>query len=118
MISKNEFTFETYLKSLSRALSESVQREYKFHKTRRWRFDFAWPKWEVAVEIDGIAWQAGGGRHNTDADREKINIAVSLGWHVFRFSGKQINDDPVQCVKMVENFIEFKKKSLDNGKNG
>ncbi len=28
-------------------------REYRFHRERRWRFDFAWPDYKVAVEVEG-----------------------------------------------------------------
>ena len=27
--------------------------EHRFHETRRWRFDFAWPDHRVALEIAG-----------------------------------------------------------------
>lgn len=28
-------------------------REHRFHPTRRWRFDFAWPDEKVALEVEG-----------------------------------------------------------------
>jgi len=81
--------------------------EYKFHPKRKWRFDFAYPYKQVAVEIDGIAWQAGGGRHNTDDDREKMNSAVAMGWRILRFSGKQIKNDPSECIKLLSETLEI-----------
>lgn len=58
-------------------------REYRFHETRRWRFDFAWPSHMVAVEIDGR------GRHQTvdgvRKDCEKHNTATLRGWRVLRY---------------------------------
>jgi|SRR6476661_203659 len=58
-------------------------REFRFHATRRWRFDFAWPAIKLAVEIDGR------GRHQTvtgvRSDCEKANEAIRLGWRVLRF---------------------------------
>ena len=58
-------------------------REHRFHPTRQWRFDFAWPSQKLAVEIDGR------GRHQTvvgvRADCEKMNEAIRLGWRVLRF---------------------------------
>jgi very-short-patch-repair endonuclease len=66
--------------------------QYAFHPTRRWRFDYAWPSHWLAVECDGGQWQAHGGRHNTDADREKLNAAAILGWRVLRYSGAMLND--------------------------
>ncbi len=58
-------------------------REYRFHPTRMWRFDFAWPQIKLAVEIEGR------GRHQSfvgfNKDIEKYNEAVRLGWRVLRF---------------------------------
>lgn len=78
--------------------------EYRFHPTRRWRFDFAWPavtRGGVAVEVDGGQWRAGGGRHNTDRDREKLNTAAALGWRVLRFSHQALETDPAGCVELA-----------------
>lgn len=58
-------------------------REHRFHPTRLWRFDVAFPEQRVAVEIDGR------GRHQTvdgvRKDCEKLNEAARLGWRVLRF---------------------------------
>jgi very-short-patch-repair endonuclease len=75
--------------------------EYRFNPQRRWRFDFAWLSERVAVEIDGGQWRAGGGRHNTDSDREKLNTAAALGWCVLRFSHSALRDDPVGCIALL-----------------
>ena len=76
-------------------------RELVFAPPRRWRFDAAWPAAMLAAECDGGQWAAGGGRHNTDADREKLNAAAALGWRVLRFSASMITDNPVGCVDAV-----------------
>jgi len=78
--------------------------EYRFHPVRRWRFDWAWPaaaRGGVAVEIDGGQWAAGGGRHNTDPDREKLNTAAALGWRVLRFSHAALVADPAGCIELA-----------------
>ena len=72
------------------------EREYLFHPTRQWRFDFAFPEEKIAVEIEG--W----GRHQSfsgfEDDCEKYNSAAKLGWRVFRYTpamvmrGDAIND--------------------------
>lgn len=97
--------FSYFLNLFGEEAKEGVEQEYQFHKTRRWRFDFAWPSKMVAVECDGMVWQAGGGRHNTDADRDKINNAVKIGWRVLRFSGKQIKSDPVKCIELLKSTL-------------
>ena len=55
--------------------------EYRFHATRRWRFDFAYPDLKLAVEIEGGIWRRG--RHNRASgfvrDAEKYNEAAIAG---------------------------------------
>ena len=80
--------------------------EWKFHPTRQWRFDYAWPAGMVACELDGGQWKTGGGRHNTDADRDKLNEAAAMGWRVLRFSHRQLEDDPTHCVELVLRALE------------
>jgi hypothetical protein len=66
--------------------------EHKFHPTRKWRFDLAWPYGGFAVEIEGGIWS--GGRHTRGTgfikDMEKYNEANLLGWHVYRVSPGQV----------------------------
>ncbi len=66
----------------------SPVREWSFAKPRRWRFDFAFPKEKLAVEIEGGTWIQG--RHNRgssiEKDLEKYNTAALLGWTVLRFT--------------------------------
>lgn len=61
--------------------------QHKFHPSRRWRFDFAWPSLMVAVEIEGGIFVAG--RHVRPSgfikDCEKYNAAAANGWLVLRF---------------------------------
>ena len=66
--------------------------EYRFHSTRRWRFDFAWPKEKIAVEVDGGIWTQG--RHTRgkgyQSDCEKRNEAQRLGWQVYHVTPNMI----------------------------
>lgn len=102
--SKGEAAFAAALKLHGADLGAPVT-EYEFARPRRWRFDFAWPGARVAVEIDGGQWKAGGGRHNTDEDREKLNRAVALGWRVLRFSPALVRRDPLGCVAVVRDAL-------------
>jgi hypothetical protein len=67
--------------------------EYKFHETRKWRFDFAWPYQMLAVEIEGGIWESKfikRGRHLRGKgfmeDMEKYRTAELSGWHVLRYA--------------------------------
>jgi very-short-patch-repair endonuclease len=70
------------------------EREYRFHPTRRWRFDRAWPEFKLAVEIEGVIGAGRGGRHQRPVgmarDAEKYNAAQLAGWTVLRFTPAQI----------------------------
>ena len=73
------------------------EREYRFHPTRRWRFDFCWPDHMLAVECEGGTWgKKKKSRHTTSSgfekDCEKYNAAAMLGWSVMRFTSKMINN--------------------------
>lgn len=99
--------------------------EFKFHPTRKWRFDFCWPfnylntevysgKREaldelaklahrpVALEVEGGVWIGGG--HNRGAgfvkDMEKYNEAAALGWRIIRVQPKDL------CTADTANLIK------------
>ena len=67
-------------------------REYRFHPTRRWRLDFAWPDKKFGVEIEGGTWI--NGRHTRgsgfEADCEKYAEAMCIGWRILRVTGEQV----------------------------
>ena len=63
------------------------EREYKFHPSRRWRFDFAWPALylRIAVEVEGAIFVAGAavqwlrdGLHAIQASSEVQQLAQSV----------------------------------------
>jgi len=66
--------------------------EYRFASPRRWRFDYAWPKYLVALEVEGGVWIRG--RHTRGSgflkDMEKYNAAASRGWLVLRTTPKEL----------------------------
>ena len=80
---------DLFLKYLRQTFPHTtVVKEYRFHDTRKWRFDYAFPDQRVAVEVDGAVWSQG--RHNRPvgyiADMEKLNTAASMGWLVLRIT--------------------------------
>jgi len=82
-------------------LPEGV-REFRFHPSRRWRFDLCWPALHLAVEVDGGAWV--NGRHNRASgwlrDQEKLNEACVLGWRVLHVTPRQV--DGWEAFELVE----------------
>lgn len=63
-----------------------VVKEFRFHPTRRWRFDYAILSHKIALEVEGGVFT--GGRHTRSkgflGDMEKYNEAARLGWTVVR----------------------------------
>lgn len=86
------------------------EQEYFFdkHIKRRHHFDFAFPLYMIAVEVEGNAWHVrGGGKHMQDADMEKYNIAVMLGWRVFRFSPAMLKNEPSKHIGMILEAMDY-----------
>lgn len=85
-------------------------REYRFHDTRNWRFDFCWPDHMLAVEVEGGVWA--NGRHNRGsgfiADCEKYNAAAILGWRVLRIPSDWISKTAggIETIKRAFEVIE------------
>lgn len=75
------------------------EKEYRFHPTRRWRFDYAFIARKIGVEIEGGIWSRG--RHTRGSgflgDMEKYNEAGKMGWTVFRFTPKQLEKGEAQA---------------------
>lgn len=70
------------------------RREYVFALPRRWRFDYCWPAYNVALEVEGGTWVRG--RHTRgkgfEADCEKYAEAAIMGWAIIRVTGKMVMD--------------------------
>lgn len=83
--------------------------EHKFHPVRKFKFDFAFVKQKVAVEVEGGIWQKGGTGHSHPMgivrDMEKYNLAASMGWRVLRFQPKEL---------LKTSTIELIKKTVTN----
>ena len=78
------------------------EREYRFHRRRRWRWDYAWPNRLIALEIQGGVWTKG--RHTRGkgyiADLEKLNEGQLLGWTVLWVTPEQMADGT--ALRLVE----------------
>lgn len=61
---------------------------------RKWRFDFAWPDAQFAVEYEGGSFVGGAhgrGKH-FESDAMKYGIALLLGWRVLRVNSHMVED--------------------------
>lgn len=83
-------------------LPEIPVAEHRFHPSRMWRFDLAFPRHKIAIEIQGGAFI--GGRHNRGGgfikDMEKMNAAAILGWRIiYRTPADFMSDETVELVQ-------------------
>ncbi len=80
-------------------------REHRFHDSRRWRFDFAWPSRKVAVEVDGGIYCRG--RHvrggGFEGDTEKGNAAVLADWRVLHFTPRMVKTG--SAAQLIEDLM-------------
>lgn len=92
------------LKAWCKANSLELKEELKFHPERKWRFDFAIPALNVAIEYEGLTFEKSG--HTTsDAytkNTEKYNAATAMGWKVFRYTYKNYKEMISDLEKVIK----------------
>lgn len=87
---------EAFIRLVRELLDQAhvIRLEYRFHPSRKWRFDLALMGPKVALEIDGGGWV--GGRHHREqgrrSDNEKAIEAQRLGWMVVRVSWEDVHN--------------------------
>ncbi len=88
--------------------SEGMKREYIFHPTRKWRFDYAWPDKKIAIEFEGGTFIGGG--HTRGAmyakNCEKYNQATLLSWKVYRFTPDMMRDE-TKSTEFIEEVMRY-----------
>lgn len=81
------------------------EREVKLSSEYAHRWDFVWPRYRLAVEINGGIWNVGG--HSTGRgilrDMTKLRIATLAGYRSFQFDADAVEDG--SAVAAVEQFI-------------
>lgn len=81
-------------------MGTGLRRRLTDAKLSDWRFDFAWPQHQIAVEIEGGTWS--GGRHTRGAgfaeDCRKYNAAQALCWRVFRATGEMVKSGEIIVI--------------------
>lgn len=83
--------------------------QYRFHESRKWRFDFAWPAWSIACEIDGGTWKTKSGHTSGigfENDRQKDDAALRLGWIVYRCTPAMVKSG--QALETITQLLRSK----------
>ena len=77
-----------FIEQVLKNLNIEYQKEFKFLKNRKFRFDYAIPFYRIAVEYEGLMSEKS--RHTTitgySKDCEKYNLATINGWKVLRYT--------------------------------
>lgn len=85
--------------------SVEFEKEYKFEKSRKWRFDFAIPSLMVGIEYDGLSGEKMLG-HQTitgiNKDQEKANFAVCSGWRILRYTAMSYPAFESDLIKILK----------------
>ena len=98
-------------------------KELQFYKSRKWRFDYALPKYKIALEVEGGVWTQG--RHTRPqgflGDMNKYNTATLCGWRVFRTTpSKLLSTDTLLLIKSAIQgafMPDFDEKDEENARN-
>jgi len=81
-------------------------REYQAIPGRKFRFDFAWEKERLLVEINGGTFTKGG--HSSGLrlrrDYEKLRLAQDHGWKVYPFDAQAVRSG--EAVEQVRKALE------------
>lgn len=75
-----------------------AQRRVRTRKQDRF-VDFAYPEQRIAIELDGF--ETHGTRTAFESDRARQNELEELGWHVLRFTFRQVMTQPVEVAITV-----------------
>lgn len=77
---------DLFTKLIESQFNVKCVKEYKFHETRKWRFDYAIIEHKIAIEVEGGIYT--NGRHTRGSgflkDIEKYNTATCGGWRLIR----------------------------------
>ncbi len=96
-VSKLEANFEWLWRLMN---GPALEREFRFHPTRKWRSDFAHLPSRTLIEIEGGIWVRG--RHTSPkgfaADAEKYLEAALAGWRVIRLVDDQIKTPVIERI--------------------
>lgn len=107
---------ENFLRLLDKAIENGLKipqptPEYKFLEGRRFRFDYAWERERIAVEVQGGIFR--GGRHvqiqGILSDYEKLNEAQINGWLVLQVTSEDIRTG--KAVDYVERAFAARKRA-------
>lgn len=101
---------DIFLELCRKELGVAPMREHRFHGERMWRFDYAFPSYKVALEVEGGVFTQG--RHIRPkgflGDVEKYNAAAVAGWRVLRTTPKELRT--MKTIELLKKAFEYGKE--------
>lgn len=70
---------------------------------RKVRLDIAYPEIKAGIEVESVRWHSS--RPAWEADIERHNFYVSLGWRVIRVTYRQLKEDPALFASRVRKLL-------------
>jgi very-short-patch-repair endonuclease len=84
--------------------------EYRFHHTRHWRLDFAWPEVKLALEVEGGTYMTTASGHRSISglarDLAKYNELACAGWLLLRVRPEQLELESGEALRLIERAYE------------
>ncbi len=75
---------------------------------RRWRFDFSFPRYKLAIEVQGGTFLPGGGGHTrgqgAENDCVKAAVASLMGWQVVAVNTHMVADG--RALYLIASFLD------------
>ena len=104
------FTVEhlTFMRLLDVNFIPRPEREFRFHPVRKFKFDYAFKEYKVALELEGGVFtkQAHGSVTGVLRDIEKYSLAASLGWRIVRCIPSKLNTS--KTIQLIKDALRFK----------
>lgn len=83
--------------------------EYQFHDKRKWKIDFAWPEYKLAVEVEGGIYGSKGGGHRSisgfEANLEKYNQLAVGRWFLIRLLPEWLDERRNEARELIQQFF-------------
>lgn len=97
------------------SIKDGMMREYRFlAPDELWKFDFAWPKQMVGIEIEGGIYA--GGRHTRgkgfENDCTKYNTAAVEGWIILRFGPNHVRREIAETLDIVKKALNKRGRAV------
>lgn len=99
--------WEENLAAQMRCVGLKFEREFYAIPKRRYRWDFAFPKHKLLIEVQGGIWSRGKSGHTSgrgvQRDCEKSNEATILGWRTLKVTSDHIRSG--QAIQWITQAI-------------